>query len=103
VEAQRAEAQRAANASSAVPAADGAAAAPKPKRLAPWEQRELDGLPAKITELEMKVAELEARLADPALYRRSADEQKQARDAHIAVAQELEQLMERWEALESRA
>ncbi|TAJ16717.1 MAG: ABC transporter ATP-binding protein [Planctomycetota bacterium] len=100
---QRAADERAAAAMSAESSTASAASSVKAKRLAPWEQRELDALPAKIHALETKVAELEAKLADPALYRRPAEEQKAARDAHVDAAIELAALMERWEALEARA
>ncbi|MBM3978467.1 MAG: ABC-F family ATP-binding cassette domain-containing protein [Planctomycetes bacterium] len=94
-EAKRAQSADIVSATAALPPA-------KVKRLAPWEQRELDELPARIAVLEARVAEFDEKLADPALYRRPADEQKQARAAQEAAARELATLMERWEALESR-
>jgi ATP-binding cassette subfamily F protein uup len=73
------------------------------KRLAPWEQRELDGLPAQIAALESRIAALEARLADPALYVSPSEEQKRIRDEHATATPKLAALLQRWEALESRA
>ncbi len=66
------------------------------------EQRELDGLPERIAELEDAVAKLGERLAQPDLYKRDAA-------AFAATADELETLRaalaqseERWLALEER-
>jgi ATP-binding cassette subfamily F protein uup len=79
----------------------------KPERTATtrlnWkEQRELDALPERIAALETEQAMLTRKLEDPALY------QGQSTDAQNCAARlqtidiELMELLERWEALESR-
>ncbi|MCU0689994.1 MAG: ABC-F family ATP-binding cassette domain-containing protein [Polyangiaceae bacterium] len=66
------------------------------------EQIELDGLMDRIEQAEQQVAELEAQLADPALYARRGHEvasiQRQLLEARDAAAR----LTARWEELESR-
>ena len=73
----------------------------KKKGLAPWQQREYDGLLEKIAALEAQETALAARLADPALYARPRAEIEAAQQEHHARAQELAAAMARWEELES--
>ncbi len=77
-----------------------AAEAAKPKKLSYKDQRELDELPKKIEALESEQAELEAKLADPALYQGDASEAQPLLDRMEALNQELEHAYARWEALE---
>jgi len=72
----------------------------KKKGLAPWQQREYEGLLGTIAELETKEGALAARLADPALYTKSRAEIEAAQNEHRAQAQALASAMARWEELE---
>jgi ATP-binding cassette subfamily F protein uup len=78
-----------------------AAAAPRAK-LSYKEQRELDGLPARIEALEAEQKALQAELADPATYARDAQAVPALHARHEALEAELLQALERWEALASR-
>ncbi len=62
-------------------------------------QRELDGLPARITELETEQRALRAELADPALYQRDANRATALHARDGAIEAELMVALERWEAL----
>lgn len=66
------------------------------------ETRELEALPGKIEVLEQEQAEINAKLADPSLYRDQPQQVKtlQARLAEIET--EIETALLRWEELESR-
>lgn len=71
-----------------------------PRRLAPWEEKELTELPEKIAHLEQRLAELAEALADPHLYD-TGPEKAQAIEEQIGQTEsEMEQLFERWEMLE---
>jgi ATP-binding cassette subfamily F protein uup len=83
------------------PAPARAPAAPKAK-LSYKEQRELDGLPARIEALEAEQKALQAQLADPATYARDAQAVPALHARHEALEAELMQALERWEALASR-
>jgi len=83
------------------PAPAQAPAAPKAK-LSYKEQRELDGLPARIEALEAEQKALQAQLADPATYARDAQAVPALHARHEALEAELMQALERWEALASR-
>ncbi|MBA3481219.1 MAG: ATP-binding cassette domain-containing protein [Pirellulales bacterium] len=71
-----------------------------PKRLSYKQQRELEQLPTTIEQLEAKVAELHAELADPEFYKKSSSHIA----ARSAAARELDAKLaaayQRWEALE---
>ncbi|HLR29571.1 MAG TPA: ATP-binding cassette domain-containing protein [Paenalcaligenes sp.] len=72
-----------------------------PRRLAPWEEKELKELPEQIAALEQRLSSLAEQLADPELYE-GGPEKAQEIEAQIEkTEQEMEQLFERWEALES--
>ena len=75
--------------------------APKPRRIAPWEERELAELEERIAALEEQLGTLDARLADPDLYAGSRDEAQQVQAERAKLAEELEGLYSRWEELES--
>ncbi len=71
------------------------------KGLAPWQQREYDGLLERIAGAEAAEKSAASALEDPGLYTgpRAVLAEKQA--AHQAAQQQLEQLLARWEELES--
>ena len=76
--------------------------AAKPKKLSYKEQRELDGLPARIEALELEQKELAALLGSADFY---ADDPARVEQAQMRVAQiddELTEALERWELLGSR-
>jgi len=74
---------------------------PKPRKLSYKDQRELDGLPALIQELESEQARLSALIADPALYQRNPVDAADAVKQLASVQGKLEAAFARWEALES--
>jgi ATP-binding cassette subfamily F protein uup len=67
------------------------------------EARELEGLPDRIAALEAGQAGLNARLADPALYRGAPEEVRTLRERLAALDGEIAKAMLRWEELESRS
>ena len=80
------------------------ASKPKPKSgLSYKEQKELEQLPDRIAALETEQAGIGQRLADGAIYRDAPDEARRLNERAGAIDEELMTLMERWEALESRA
>ena len=80
-----------------------AAAKPRGDRLSWKEQRELESLPERIAALEAEQGELTKRLEDPAIYQRDPGAAQAAAARLAAIDDELLVLLERWEALESRA
>jgi ABC transport system ATP-binding/permease protein len=84
--------------------ADGAApgAAARPKRLSPWEAKEADALPDSIEAAESELATLDARLADPGLWRGPPADRERLTAQRAATAERVAQLTRRWEELESR-
>ncbi|KAB2918426.1 MAG: ABC transporter ATP-binding protein, partial [Dechloromonas sp.] len=87
------------------PAARPVAAAAKAKgdKLSWKEQRELEALPERIAALETEQGQLTTLLEDPAIYQRDAKAAQQAAERLAAIDDELMELLERWETLESRA
>jgi ATP-binding cassette subfamily F protein uup len=84
----------------AAPASKAAGAAgAKPRKLSYKEQRELDGLPARIEALEAEQRTLGQLLADAALYAREPDRATAAQTRYAQIDAELLQALERWEAL----
>ncbi len=84
-----------------------AAAAPakpavKAAKLSYKEQRELDGLPARIEALEAEQAKLALQLADPTIYAGAAPRAPALQARNAALEDELLQAMERWEVLSAR-
>jgi ATP-binding cassette subfamily F protein uup len=81
---------------SVTPAPDKSA---KPRKLSYKEQRELEGLPDVIADLETEQRQIQEALADPTLYTQDAAKATQLhrRDAEIEAA--LMHALERWEAL----
>jgi ATP-binding cassette subfamily F protein uup len=74
----------------------------QPTRLSYKEQRELDGLPARIEALAREIAELEGRLADPSLYGRDPDAFDRSARRLEAARAELEAAELRWLELEEK-
>ncbi len=70
------------------------------RKLTHAERRELDGLFGEIEAAEARVAELHARLADPAIYQRSGDVVVTLRSDLEAAEAEAARLATRWEELE---
>ena len=65
--------------------------------------RELEALPERISGLEAEQAALNARLADPALYRDAPEEVRALNERLAALEAEITQAMQRWEKLEARS
>jgi ABC transport system ATP-binding/permease protein len=66
------------------------------------EQRELEEIPKRIEALEREQEEIAAALGSGTLYRDNPQQAKQLQERSGAIEEELLQLMERWEDLESR-
>jgi len=75
----------------------------KSARLSFEERKELEGLPARIADLEAEQKILAARLEDPALYGSEPREAQRIAERLGEIEGELMAALERWEALESRA
>lgn len=76
--------------------------APAKKKLSFREQREYDELPGKLEALELSIAQLQADLADPAVY--THHQKVEALTQALDQAQkDQESMMERWMELEERA
>jgi ATP-binding cassette subfamily F protein uup len=73
----------------------------KPRRLSYNEQRELAALPAKIQRLEAEQLDLQASIADPALFQGTDQRGAAALQRLQSLAAELESAYARWEALEA--
>jgi ABC transport system ATP-binding/permease protein len=73
----------------------------KPKRRTPWQQKELDALPDRITVVEAEIAAVDARLADPALYMGPKEEIQRVRARRAELQASVEQIYARWEELEA--
>jgi ABC transport system ATP-binding/permease protein len=103
----RATAARAAEKAATPPAIKAAAPQPAPtaapaakaRKLSYKEQRELDGLPARIEALEAEQKSIGALLADGAIYSTDPDRAAKAQARHAAIDDELLVALERWEAL----
>lgn len=74
-----------------------------PKPLSFSEKKELAGILDEITALEQKIADLENRLSDPALYAGDPGTAREVRDAHARELEALAQRTARWEELEARS
>jgi len=96
------EARRAAATPARPVAAASARASAKPKRITPWQERELADVERRIAALEGEIAALDGRLADPALYTGANPEVAAVRAKRAQLADELTRLLARWEELESR-
>jgi ATP-binding cassette subfamily F protein uup len=76
--------------------------AARPAKLSFKENQELQALPGRIDALEREQAELGRRLTDPELYRSDPEAVKTVKARYGEIEQELLELLERWETLESR-
>jgi len=79
------------------------AAADRPRKLSWKEQRELEGMETAILEAETRKEELQARLADPALYTRSPDEVARVTAGFREASERVDALYARWAELEEIA
>ncbi len=78
------------------------AVAPEPKRKLSYKlQRELDALPGQIDAIETAISTLQAEMADPGFFQRSADESNAALVKLQQLQAELDVLLERWAELEA--
>jgi len=75
----------------------------KPRKLSMKERKELGELPGRIAAMEAEIKELDAALADPAFFKRPADEVRRATDRLAALNDDLERAINRWAELEARA
>ncbi len=73
----------------------------KPKRRTPWQQKELDELPDRITAIETEIAVVDAQLADPKLYTDSKAEIQRVRERRAELQASVDAIYARWEELES--
>ena len=81
-------------------AADSPQAASR-RKLSYKERRELEDIPAKIDALEDEQARLQAAMSSPEYYRLGADQVRIDKDRLEQIDEDLMQLLERWEALQS--
>ena len=77
--------------------------APKKSKLSFTEAHELEELPAKVEAQEAKLSELDAQVADPALYTKGPDAIKEVTAQRDAAQAELDALYARWEDLMARS
>ena len=73
----------------------------KPKKLSGKEQKELETLPAKIEAMEQEQAQLTAKLADPAFYKKEPAKFAEATTRLAALEKEHATALARWEELEA--
>jgi ATP-binding cassette subfamily F protein uup len=73
----------------------------KPKRRTPWQQKELDALPERISATEAEIAALDAQLADPKLYTGPKDEIQRVRVRRAELQASVDAIYARWEELEA--
>jgi ATP-binding cassette subfamily F protein uup len=76
---------------------------PAARKLSYKLQRELDALPDRISQLEVRVAALRTRVSDAAFYQRPHAEVQQTLDELASAEHELEAAIERWAELETLA
>jgi len=79
----------------------GRSSRPRPRKLSYNEQRELDGLPARIEELEAEQARLKAEAASPEFYKSPADHIHRVLARIGAVHAELDAALARWVELDA--
>jgi ATP-binding cassette subfamily F protein uup len=73
----------------------------KPRKLSGKEQKELETLPAKIEAMEQEQAQLTAKLADPAFYKKEPQKFAEATSKLATLEQEHATALARWEELEA--
>ncbi len=76
---------------------------PKERKLSGKEQKELESLPAKIEALEQEQAQLTAKLADPAFYKKEPQKFAEVKGRLDALEREHAVSFARWEELEARS
>jgi ATP-binding cassette subfamily F protein uup len=81
--------------------AEPAVSGPKKRKLSHKDQRELDGLPARIEELERRQGELAGILSDPEFFKSEFDEVQRVAVRLGEVEQDLEAAYNRWSELDS--
>jgi ATP-binding cassette subfamily F protein uup len=101
--AARKQAQRGAQRNAQNSSSSGASPARAPKKLSYKQQQELEALPPKIETHETRIAEIDARLADPALYEDGGTEAEALGRERKQLDAELQTLYSRWEELEELA
>jgi ABC transport system ATP-binding/permease protein len=101
VEAAAPASARAASAATEAAPSDAAPARPRARRLSYKEQRELEALPEKIQLLEAEQLELQAAIADPALFQGPVARGTAALQRLQSLAAEIETAYSRWHELES--
>ncbi len=84
-------------------AAPAPAPAPKPRKLSYNDQRELSQLPLQLEQLESERAQIEAELADPALYRSGTAALSERTQRLAAVMAAIDAAYARWSELESKS
>ncbi|MCI1013648.1 ATP-binding cassette domain-containing protein [Herbaspirillum sp. C7C2] len=72
------------------------------KKLSYKEQRELEELPKRIAALEAEQKQISEKLADPDLYKKSADDAVKLNQRFAEIDEELLVSLERWEEIEGR-
>jgi ATP-binding cassette subfamily F protein uup len=82
------------------PPPDASKPARKPGKLSYKEQRELEGMEAAIEAAEARKAELEGKLADPAVYSSASKVPELQRELEVATA-EVDRLYARWQELQN--
>lgn len=75
----------------------------RPTKLAPWETKELNELPAMIQGLEAEQESLVAKLSDGALYKNDPGKFSEIQEKLTQIEAELTKKFERWEALEAKS
>jgi ATP-binding cassette subfamily F protein uup len=88
---------------SASPAANSVSARQRPNKLAPWETKELQELPAFIQSLEAEQESLVAQLGDSTLYKNDPGKFSTIQEKLAQIESELAKKFERWEALEAKS
>ncbi len=88
--------------SSDSPTANSVSARQRPNKLAPWETKELQELPAFIQSLEAEQESLVAQLGDSTLYKNDPGKFSTIQEKLAQIESELAKKFERWEALEAK-
>ena len=86
--------------STSTPAGGPAVAAAKPKKRSFKDQRELEQLPVRIESLETELAQVQASLADPGLYREAPERVAELNTRMLQIESDLADAYSRWESLE---
>jgi ATP-binding cassette subfamily F protein uup len=73
----------------------------KPRKLSFKEQRELEGMEARIRAVEAEVTRIEGLFADPEFFRKHATKVNELTDELEAAKEKVTQLFSRWEELEA--